>query len=207
MQTDNTIQQTLLDVRKSYRFLYQYQKRILDLISFIGGKYNRQYSGGWPKFSNPAPRNGGGSLDCWAWDWLNMYFYEFNFRWEKQENDIIYFSVFLVNDTGYFHANNENNSIKGTNISKFTDVEKSESKLIFVVGKNLWDGWGYNWDEPGFILEKEGEKIKDNGIMIFKHYDLENFETEDKANDCLKDFESYCWGKGVEFKVIEKSLE
>ena len=101
MQKDD-IQQVLLDVRKSYRFLYQYQKRILDLISFIGGKYNRQYSGGLAKFSSPAPRNGGGNLGCWAWDWLNMYFYEFYFGTEKQENDNITFSVFLVNDTGYF---------------------------------------------------------------------------------------------------------
>jgi len=202
MQTNN-IQQVLLDVRKSYRFLYQYQKRILDLISFIGGKYSRQYSGGWPKFSKAAPRNGGGDLGCWAWDWLNMYFYEFHFESENK----VSFSIFLLNDTGYFQANNENKSVKRTSVSKFTDVENSESKLIFVVGKNLWEGWGRDWDEPEFILKSEGEKVKDNGIMVFKHYSLENFETENKANECLKNFEIYCLKKGIEFKVAENLLE
>ncbi len=156
----NNISQTLLEVRKAYRFLYSYQKRILDLISFIGGKFGFKYNGGYPKFSSPAPRNGKGYLNLWSWDWLNLYYYEFHFENFIIQEDQIYFSIFLLNDTGYFESRQDNNIAK-TSVGKFKLVEDSKSELIFVIGKNMWDGWGYDWDEPEFILQSYGEKVKE----------------------------------------------
>jgi len=73
------ISKTLLEVRKSYRLIYDFQSKILDLISFIGGSYMKTYNGGWCKFSEPTPRDKYGhskeSLNQWAWDWLSMYYY------------------------------------------------------------------------------------------------------------------------------------
>jgi hypothetical protein len=206
MQKSNT-KELLTEVRKSYRLLYDYQKRILDLVDFIGKKYGLIYDGGYPKFSHVAPRNGRGNLNLWAWDWLNMYYYEFHFSNKKSRNDTIFFSIFLLNDNGFFKSHHDN-KINKTSVSKFSGIEDSESELIFVVGKNLWDGWGVNWDEPGFILEKFGEKRKDvNKFMVFKHYSLEQFEDENKALKCLKDFESICHNNEIDFKIVETKIK
>ncbi len=195
------IKNTLLEARKAYRFLYDYQKRVLDLISYIGGKYGFKYRGGYSKFSNSAPREGKGNLGNWAWDWLNLYFYEFNFEPRIANKDIIYFSVFILNDSGFFDARNEKDVDK-LNTSSFKSVEDSASKLIFVAGKNLWSGWGVDWDEPEFLTKPFGNKIdNENNFMVFKHYSLENFENEEKAMTCIKDFEQYCANYNIDFQI------
>jgi hypothetical protein len=196
----------LVEVRKSYRLLFEYQKRILNLVDYIGKKYGLNYDGGYPKFSSVAPRNGSGNLNLWAWDWLNMYYYEFHFGNKKSGDDTLFFSIFVINDNGFFKANNET-KINKTSISKFSDIVDSDSELVFVIGKNLWDGWGYNWDEPEFTLKKYGEKrIDENKIMIFKHYSLELFEDENQALKCLKDFETICSENDIKFKILEPKI-
>ncbi len=192
---------TLLEVRKAYRLLFEYQTRILDLIGFIGGSFGYDYNGGYSKFSNGSPNNGRGKLSQWAWDWLSMYFYEFNFGKKNK----ITFALFLVNDTGFFQKAKVN-KISRTKVSAFDAVENSKTKLIFVVGKNTWDGWGVNWDDNSFILDKEGQKISDDEVMLFKSYLLDDFFDEENTIENLKDFENYCEIYGVNFKYKEKTV-
>jgi hypothetical protein len=106
----------LLEIRKSYCLLFQYQARILDLIGFIGDSFECKYEGGYPRFSNSAPNKGKGRLDNWAWDWLNMYYYEFNFTRKSAK---ITFSVFLLNDTGFYETK-----------EKFKEKKVLEKKLV-----------------------------------------------------------------------------
>jgi hypothetical protein len=203
MQQSNT-KELLVEVRKSYRLLYEYQSRILDLVDYIGKKFGLNYSGGYPKFSNATMRNGSGNLNLWAWDWLSMYYYEFHFENRKVGADTLYFSIFLLNDSGFFESYHQlENKISKTSVSKFNDVEKSKSELILVVGKNMWEGWGYNWDEKKFILEDTGKKegVDKNKLMIFKHYSLDKFYTEEEAIKSLNDFESFCESMSINFKV------
>ena len=49
---NNNLEQSLVEVRKSYRILFDYQSRILDLISYISGKTEFNYAGGYSKFSS-----------------------------------------------------------------------------------------------------------------------------------------------------------
>lgn len=196
----NNPQNVLLEVRKAYRLLYQYQRRILDLMKYIGNAYQCSYKGGYTKFSNVSPRNGTGKLTNWAWDWLSMYYYEFHFESNKCK-----FSVFLLNDTGYFEANKQE-SISPTSISKFFPIEKSETKLIFVAGKNLWEGWSNDWRDLYFVLEKQGLKTKGEGKMVFKSYDLEGFFEESNAEIQLKDFQAYCEENDIPIKFSPKKI-
>src|SRR5690606_1299646 len=118
-----------------------------------------------------------------------------------ESSDKIYFSVFVLNDSGYFDARNEKEANKLIT-STFNSVEESESKLIFVAGKNLWLGWGVNWDEPEFMEHTYGEKKgDDNSLMIFKHYPLDYFENEDKTMVCLRDFEKICLEKNISLSI------
>ncbi|MDM1507759.1 hypothetical protein HX079_18585, partial [Myroides odoratimimus] len=150
-------------------------------------------------------RVGSGNLTNWAWDWLNMYYYEFHFGIKESQSDKLYFSIFLVCDTGFFEVRDINNVTK-LDVSSFKNAESSSTKLIFVVGKNFWDGWGVNWDETDFILKEQGEK-KGNSIhelMIFKSYDLSLFSDELNTIEVLRDFEKYCILKSVNFKILDR---
>ncbi len=200
---------TLQEVRKAYRLLFQYQTRVLDLIDFIGSSFNYEYNGGFPKFSNSSPNKGKGNLNAWAWDWLNMYFYEFSFT---HKEDKIKFSIFLVNDTGYFkkvkkNRENKENLISKTKISAFENIEESETKLIFVIGKNTWKPWGNDWHDDEFILNEQGNKVLRDEVMLFKSYLLEDFFDEADAIEKLRDFQIYCNGFGVEFKYQERKIK
>ena len=206
------IKKTLQEARSAYRFLYSYQKRILDLVSYIGGKYGFRYDAGYTKFSAPAPRDGRkGDLTRWSWDWLTLYYHEFHFEGKTIGEDTIRFSIFVLNDTGFFDAREEAEEGKGvskTNTNSFKSVEESRSELIFVAGKNEWEGWGYDWDNPEFVSQVSGEKeTENNGLMVFKHYSLESFENEQKAMAQIKDFQKLCTERNIEFKITEKPFE
>ena len=77
--TKQELEKVFIDVRKAYRLLYHYQKRVLDLVKFIGDELDFKYHGGWVKFSEQCPRNGKGALTNSAWEWLPMYYYQFHY--------------------------------------------------------------------------------------------------------------------------------
>jgi hypothetical protein len=139
----------ILNVRDSFRLLYQFNRRILDLMRYIEKKYNIPYKGGRPHFSDPSPRGGKGKLDNWAWDWLNLYFYEFFFEKKK-----IKLSILLQSDTGMWDAD-----VEPLDVDKFENTENAKTKLIFVFSNcDYWD------------MEKvfENENFKGNYIETFE---------------------------------------
>ena len=206
-------QDILTEVRKAYRLLFDYQTKLLALVKYIGGKYGYNYNGGYPKFSNNQPRQGRGNLDDWAWDWLNLYFHEFNFGSKKIDNNTkIYFSVFILNDDGYFQAcQKEQRNVGRVSPNKFEKPENSNSKLIFVVGLNSWSGKAYfaenNWFNQRFTLEEKGIHEDESGKMFYKTYPLENFFEENNAIVQLADFERECHVIGIPFKQIKMEIK
>ena len=150
----NETKDTLLEVRKAYRFLFQYQRKILDLVDFIGKSYGLNYNGGFSRFSNPS-RNGSGKLTNWSWDWLSMYFYEFTFKSIKKGNEEYFFSVCLVNDTGYFIAHKRDKDNARTKLSAFEDIEKSETKLFFFISKDLKKDFWIDSNVTDFVLNQK----------------------------------------------------
>ena len=73
----NQLNNTLIEVRKAYRLLFDYQDRIKNLVSFIGGHFDFNFVEGYPVFSANAKSGKSVKLEHWAWDWLSMYFYHF----------------------------------------------------------------------------------------------------------------------------------
>ena len=112
----------ILNIRNSFRLLYFFNRRILDLMKYIGKKLSIPYAGGYSMFSSSSPKDGKGGLDYWAWDWLNLYFYEFRFNKEK-----INFSIFLQIDTGKWDA-----EVDYLDVKNFEKTSKAKTKLIFV---------------------------------------------------------------------------
>jgi hypothetical protein len=187
------IKTVLLDVRKAFRLLYIYQRRVMDIMQFIGHQTLRKYEGGWSKFSNSSPKDGKGKLDLWAWDWLNMYCYEFYFGKKVINENSIQLSVWLVSDTGFYDADDKDK----TNVDSFSSVEDSATKLVFVIGKNLWHEEIENFETNLKKLENEYAKIDENRILITKSFDLSLFVNADETRKCLHEIVAFCKAKGI----------
>jgi hypothetical protein len=187
----------LLEVRKAYRLLFDYQSRILDLMKFIGQSYSMPFVKGDPKFST----RGQNKLDNWAWDWLYMYYYSFHFN---NSNDL-YMSIYLLNDSGYFDASFDDNSISRLDVQKFKATENSTTKLIFVAAYKRWDWWqSVEPNSERFIKEESGVIPERN--MVWKSYVLEKFFEEEDTLINLSDFESYCNSNGIPLNLKNKNI-
>jgi hypothetical protein len=176
-----------LDVRKSYRLLYLYQRRVMDLVAFIGRYYGFSYVQGWSEFSSARePKKL--KLDNWAWDMLGMYCFTFQFS-TKDFGDYkdVELLVLLVSDTG-FYDNKDNVYGDEVHIEKFEDVNKSTTQLHLLLKTNNKDWKCYdsviNASSPNF----EG-KFDTDDFLIGKKYDLADFMNEASTLEQLKDFE------------------
>lgn len=221
MESTNNLTQLLQDVRSSYRLLYQYQKRILDIVDFSNKYYGRKFHAGWSKFSNATPKAKKVALDLWSWDWLNLYMYNFTSDYFTENEDKYHFAILLVSDTGYFNTqqkelvnDSELNQRKGRSnrtqkidVENFASTEESESKLIFIAGKNLWeceDIFKDNFNDPQLLLEASGKYEKNDGKMIFKAYNITQFQNKEATKINLDDFKKYCESEDV---IISRQLK
>jgi hypothetical protein len=188
--TKSQLENALCDVRKAFRLLYHYQRRVLDLVKFIGDNLEFNYKGGNSIFSNTCPRNGGGRLENWAWDWINMYYYEFHFGSKVIAKNNITFSIFIQSDTGFFDIENTNRLA----VESFSSVECAKTRLIFVIGKNVWDisptyPNSKIFNSQNIISSKE---LPNGGLMLIKAYNLSEFIDEESTRLNIKDFISFC---------------
>lgn len=126
----NEFDDAMENVRKAYRLLHDYQRMVLDAVKYIGNQLGLKYTLGKPKFSNPSKLTS--KLDSWAWDWLNMVFYEFHFK----DLGPIKFSILLLSDTGYFESKNINS--KKVDTKTFRKAKESHSKIILFISQNNW---------------------------------------------------------------------
>lgn len=191
--------QSLIEVRKAYRLLYLYQSRVLNLMKFIEQSFDMKYNGGWSWFSDNTPREGKGTLDNSAWDWLNMYFYEFNFQLGQRTDSETSFAILLLSDTGIYDTDSE----EYLNVSTFNAPEKSSTRLVFIAGKNTW------WNKPPF-KEDFDERIPiytsspvpycksiGDDVMLAKSYPLEDFLNQESTLVQLRDWAEFCKKNGV----------
>ena len=200
----NEFKKALTDVRKAYRLLYHYQRRVMDTVQFISDQTVFSFHGGWSWFSNPMPKNKSVKLAHWAWDWLNMYFYDFHLG-ERVVDGVTYsLSVILQSDTGFFDSQINDKR----NVEAFAPVEESETRMILCLGVN-------HWDPTSLLNEKaihRGETMfykeyNEKGSMMAKAYNLTAFMNEESILSTLEDFKTYCRDMGVIELFKETSLK
>lgn len=188
----------MADVRGAFRLLYTYNRLILDLMKYISARLDMPYAGGLAKYGDPSPGNGEGNLDNWAWDWLNMYFYEFHFR--TKHEDIGYsFSILLQSDTGFWDS-----SCDELDIDRYTAIEKSKTRLIFILGNNYWNIDYFKEDSrlKSIVATTDSEfKIEDpnggKGYMLCKMFDIKDFKDRNATEQSLKKYVNYLNRKGI----------
>ena len=189
----------LLNVRKAYRLLFEYQTKILNLVKYIGNYFGYSEATGNPKFSKDCPKkNSKIDFDDWAWDWLIMYDYDFHFSSKRINDYNITFSVRIISDTGYYDSNTKDKD--ELNPETFEPVETSKTKLVLIAGKKGWEK-GYDKLFKNFSSKQNEYSInKEDIIMFAKSYDLEDFIDEDHTNEQLENFVQSCKRHGIIIK-------
>jgi len=222
MQNNNLskkeIEGALIDVRKAHRLIYEYQKRVFDIVYYIREKYKMPEFAGIRRFCDPiVSRNGLKSeydakllrlpSDMWAWDFLYSYEFEYylgiNVYGKKQYK----ISIIEVSDSGYY-ASKQANKTK-TNISSFEDVETSTTSLIFICetsNNNKKDLYLWEVNEAVKILltgqDTYEKKSKDDNFFISKKYELTEFTNQESTDRVIEKFSMY-----VEEKTGVRLLE
>ncbi|MES2826691.1 MAG: hypothetical protein V4687_00985 [Bacteroidota bacterium] len=187
--TKTELSEVLIDVRKAYRLLYLYQRRVLDTIKYIADVLSLKVRSGWTIYGDQHPKNGAKlDLDLWAWDWLTMYMYEFYFGVNETAKGNIQFAIIVQSDTGSYDSDAD-----ALEIDKFAPVEISATKLIFILGLNTWKNQD---DENLEIYSKNGnnEYVRidaENKIFLMKSYDLGSFINDEGVLGNLRDFISF----------------
>ena len=192
--------QTLVEVRRAYRLLYLYQRRTLDLIDFIGNEMSFTFNGGHSKFSNASGTKSNVKLNKWAWDWLQLYCYDFNFGRIININDTnIYLHIVLQSDSGFFESGAQDK----LDISKFKDAEESSTKIYFVIGQEVTGCPISNILMEQFKANSVTNKVEvsENKKWLSKSYSLEEFLNKEAALNVINNFKLFCSSEKVELKV------
>ncbi|RYY41658.1 MAG: hypothetical protein EOO08_00575 [Chitinophagaceae bacterium] len=185
---------TLVDVRKAYRLLYSYQRRVMDTIQLIGEKFDRYEPLGFPLFSGMAPREGGKvNFDSWAWDWLPMYCYEFYFGKAVIGSDEYDFAISIYSDSGWEDNLGEHDQ---TEVENFAVPEKSGSWIYMYVGRNMWKPKSFE-DDWSSATSDEFQEQSETGKFISRRLPLSELMTEDAIVVAVDSFKAYCIRQGM----------
>ncbi len=185
------IEQALTDVRRAYRLLHDYQRAALDAVRYIGAQLGFAYGGGYGRFSDML-RVGGGKLDNWAWDTLNMVLFEFNFSPENEKDGDFHFVVWLASDTGFFESDDQ--SVERTDPSTFKAAETSATKLAFLLYRDWLPAFDpiYRYDDESrgewrrLFLAGTVPKFFAGADVFARVYDFMDI-TDEQSTDALLD--------------------
>jgi hypothetical protein len=158
----NDLGRALCEVRKAYRVLYAYQKRVLDLGAEIAGLLQLQFFFSW-YYPNLAPRAAKNPLESSAWDFLpladaSVFFSNTGSESYSRKGDwMLEFRV--ISDSAYKEAW-EGSHPKVPTLNGFPPPESSESCILMYGWIRTRSGSGkwmvihgkVDWPQPDKLL-------------------------------------------------------
>jgi hypothetical protein len=192
---ETELNDVFLDVRKSYRLLYLYQRRVMDLVKFIGNHYGFQYERGEQYFLNPPASWKSIHTNHWSWDFLLMNNHVFVFKPKKLgDYEEVRLMINIVSDTGFYDNEEIHDKRK---IKDYSDVDKAATQIHLIL-KTKGLEWKKTYPEkyvPKQVIAplNNTEVLKERKkVLIAKKYDLSDFMNEESTLEQLKDFEGFC---------------
>lgn len=183
----------LLDVRKAYRLLHDYQRAALDAAGYIGNRLGFSYQGGYPRFTSCAPRSGRGRLEDSAWDWLNFYYYEFHFRKQESEQSSVNLSILLFCDTAYYL----NHSVAPVrdDPATYPAAEQSETKLGFLFYRKWQSAYDSIFSDREqireFLVEGKLEPMLIDGGVRGRVRDFSSLASQETAEQLVRELVNF----------------
>ena len=201
-----------VDVRNAFRLLNRFQKRVLQIVTYI--REQTPYTDMWgskdwysdeigKRRDSPDSEYAKLSVrkDMWGWDFLYGYIFEYYFGCQKINKKNVEMSIFQISDDGYFISKQDKKHM--TNVSSFEASERSHSFFLLNVtvfqGKNniIWlhDPEFPDDDCKDFLTKllsssSDMRIIKnDKGdISILKKFEMQLFSSQSAADEVIKDF-------------------
>ena len=205
--THKPIDEVLLNVRKAYRLLHDYQRMVLGAVRYIGSQLDITYNDGWSRFAECTRSGQNVKLEQSSWDWLPMTGYEFHFAKDLGDKKWLSLSFFIISDTGFFEGDDNENDKE--NLSAYASVEESSTKLAFIIRRK-------HWHPPREFMEdkvkmrniiKEGGGLPDHlatAGFVGKCYDLSCLASEDQANRVLDDILALAKANALPLERVKK---
>ena len=206
------IDNIFVDVRNAFRLLNRYQKRILQIVSYV--REQTPYTDMWGSrnwyFDEIAKRRNSPDSeyaklsvrkDMRGWDFLYGYIFEYYFGRQRIDKKNAEMSIFQISDDGYFISSQDKKHM--TDIASFTPSEQSHSYLIFNLSVfptkecNLWlsdpSFPDDEWDDflTKFLSSSSDTKITRNEkgeVTILKKYEMQRFSSQQSADEVIRDF-------------------
>jgi hypothetical protein len=189
------LEEAFVDVRKSYRLLYLYQRRVMDLVNFIGKHYEFKYDFGDQYFLDPPKQWKTLKPDNWAWDFLLMNNHVFAFK-PKDYGSFkqIRLMINIVSDTGCYDVKD----VDKRDVNNYSNVEDAATQIHLIL-KTEGKTWKeYQHQQPSKASNKDIViRSAFDDLLIGKKYDLSDFMNEESTLDKLKDFENFCSDNGI----------
>lgn len=206
--TSGKIKEALVDVRKAYRLLHDYQRAALDTVKYVATQLGFEYWDGGPNFSWTAPRGSSSQLfDRWAWDWLNLVFYDFTFSRGTSKESSVFLSIWLISDTGYFMSEDANG--RKTDVDRFAPPEKSATVVAFIFFRD-WPG-NFHDDRAAVrtLLETRGKlpkRLEDSEVWA-QCYDFAEMADAESADAVIGKLEAFAKSKDFPVERTPKPIE
>ena len=206
------IDNIFVDVRNAFRLLNRYQKRILQIVTYIReqtpytdmwGSRNWYYAEIGKRRNSPYPKYAKLSIskDMWGWDFLYGYIFEYYFGRQKIGKMNAEMSIFQISDDGYFISSQEKKTM--TSLDSFAPSEQSHSYLVFNLSVfpkkecNLWlsdpEYPDDDWDAflTKFLSSPSDIKITKNDkgeVTILKKYEMQRFSSQHSADEIIREY-------------------
>lgn len=204
-----SISHGLVEVRKAYRILHDYQRSALDAVSYIGARLGLAYQGGYALFSDCSPRDASAKCDpkdIWAWDWLNLVFYDFHYSTDAEDG--INVSMWLFSDTGYFMS--DDHSGLQTEPHSFALPDLSSTKVAFLLYKKWKDEFNsFSRDKAAirhFLETDELPKALADAGIVAKCYDFACLSDERTADELIDNLVKFGNKHDFELKLAPKAF-
>lgn len=192
MEKNLNKKELFVNIRKSIRLLYEYQKRMQGTMFHIKSFLNLPPSGRIkvnklfsykPRTSNKDYGETILSKENWAWDYLYPMAMEYYIGEKKIGEYEFRLSVIQVTDDGYYKAKLQGRSIDILDTYTFSSTEESDTIVLFVMEMKKsgteWDErWRWDRDKKIKNLEKlliEPKTVIDDKTAFGNHFVVMKF--------------------------------
>lgn len=196
MCNNHEVETALLDVRKGYRLLSLYQRRVLDLCDEIVCAFETtlNFYTWTPSQHQITPRRGTQPTARWSWDFLPLYDFCVMFLPEGVNNNTHnpgdWMLVIRISaDSGY-----RRDGASEPDPRVFNDPAECESTVklyIYRCSEALEANWYYKIFEENVFPPDNGERGFDHGVRTCgMKFQLSEMENADAVGQCVERFKT-----------------
>lgn len=209
MEDKITGKELLAAIRTANRLSYEYQKRILEFISYFKMKFRldenqiaarkhdsdafsktKAHTNDYPKANLKVWTN------MWPWDYIYTNLMEYYLGWTNRKTMSFCLSFVQMTDTGYYES--LDNKRSWTAIHKYADVENSNSYGFFILkcSESKINNIEPTWDVDKKNMEKwvqstedlvDYNVVKKSTFLVFR-FKIEDIINQKTTNDVLLRF-------------------